>query len=76
MANIREEYIARVISMTDERKEFVTGEDGYVYYWPEGKHGAQSAVDLRILADELDKRNAAWDKNIQEYFESQKEQHG
>ena len=56
----------RVIAMAEERKEFVTLEDGYVYYWPEGSpHGAFPAVALRLLADELDRRNAEWDKQVQ-----------
>lgn len=66
-----ETYKERVLRMSEERKEFVTAEDGYVMYWPAGfMGGGYSAPELRILADELDRRNAAWDKEVQEYFKS------
>lgn len=58
-------YINRAVRMTEERGEFVTGDDGYVVFWPEGSpHGALSSADLRILADELDRRNASWDEQV------------
>ena len=28
-----------------------------------------TASDLRIIADELDRRNAAWDAQVQAYFD-------
>ena len=49
------------------RDDFVTLEDGYKYYWPHGEHrGAMSAELLRLIADELDAANAAWDAIVQE----------
>ena len=49
------------------RDDFVTLEDGYKYYWPYGEHrGAMSAELLRLIADELDAANAAWDAIVQE----------
>jgi hypothetical protein len=41
------------------------GDDGYVVFWPEGKNGAFTAINLRDIADELDRRNAAWDTQVQ-----------
>lgn len=60
-----ESYRERVIRMTEERGEFVTGDDGYVIFWPEGKHGGLSEVDLIILSEELHRRNEAWDAQVQ-----------
>lgn len=69
MAGINEDLqqeIARIIRISDEREEFVTFDCGYVYFWPEGhRHGAYSPWMLRALADELDRRNAPWDAQIQ-----------
>jgi len=48
----------------------VTAEDGFVYWWPEGLGGFVAAHNLRKLADELDKRNAVWNKNINDYFDN------
>lgn len=55
----------RVIRLADERSDFVLLECGYVYYAPSSGHGALPSWALRALADELDKRNAAWDAIIQ-----------
>lgn len=64
---MREEYIQRVLTMLEERKEIVAGDDGFYYYWPEG-HGALSSADLRIIADELERRNAPLEAELEEYF--------
>lgn len=56
-----------IIKKIDERGELVYLEDGFLYYAPEGK-GCISAHELRTIADELDKRNKAWEEQINEYF--------
>jgi hypothetical protein len=58
---------ARIIAMSEARQEFVRDDaNGYIYYAPEGGiHGAFESWMLRALADELDRRNAAWDAQIQ-----------
>lgn len=49
--------------------DFITGDDGYKIYWPEGfQGGGFSSWLLRLIADELDKANEDWDKHIQETF--------
>ncbi len=53
-----------IIKMADERGEFVTDVDGFVYYWPNGCNGHFNSHILRELADELDRRNAAWEAQI------------
>ena len=58
-----------IIKKIDKRGEFVYLEDGFLYYAPEGK-GCISAHELRTIADELDKRNKAWEEQIDEYFRS------
>lgn len=56
----------RVISISTKREEFITLDDGYVAYWPHGSvHGALSSWHLRVLADEVDRRNQAWDSHVQ-----------
>lgn len=59
--------MSRIIQLADERGEFVYLEDGFLYYEPKG-FGVISAHNLRELADELDKRNAKWQEEIDEYF--------
>ena len=64
-----EEYRQRIIRISDERKEFVTDVDGFVYWWPDGSpNGHLASHHLRWLADELDRRNEKWQKNIDDYF--------
>lgn len=48
-----------VVQKADERGNFVQAEDGFWYYFPTGS-GFLSAWDLRVLARELDRRNAEW----------------
>lgn len=58
------EHRAKVITKCDERKTIGPLEDGYQQFWT--SHGAISAVELRIIADELDKRNADWDAKVKQ----------
>jgi hypothetical protein len=62
----------RVIKQADERKEFAQDVDGFVYWWPSQETtGAFSGYILRAIADELDRRNAEWNKQINNYFENE-----
>lgn len=66
-----EEDRQRCLAISEERGDFVTGEDGYVVYWPDLRSrslGALAAHHLRWLADELDRRNAEWDAVVQAEF--------
>jgi len=61
-----EEYRERVIKTSDDHGEFVTDVDGFVYWWPEGStKGHLASYHLRWLADELDKRNEEWQKQVE-----------
>lgn len=57
--------IAKVIDYVEKADEFVTGDDGYVVFWPHRNSGCLPAYILRIIADELDRRNAEWDEIVQ-----------
>lgn len=59
----------RLIRKCDENGDFVTDVDGFVKFWP-SKGGCLEAHDLRAIADELDKRNAAWVAQINAYFDT------
>ncbi len=66
----RPEDVARMVRLTEERREFIHLEDGYVYFAPTGTpYGAFAAWMLRALADELDRRNAPWEADINRYFD-------
>lgn len=55
----------RVLAISIGRDEFVTLSDGYVHFWPDGSpHGALTSWHLRTIADELDRRNRAWDARV------------
>lgn len=53
-----------VVEMARQRKEICPSDDGYNYYWPAGEGGAIAAEELRALADELDRLNEGWDKEV------------
>jgi hypothetical protein len=60
----------RVISVSRERGDFVQDVDGFFYFWPEeATEGYFSPHHLRWLADELDKLNEPWQKEIDDYHE-------
>lgn len=59
----QKEHIARIIESCDKLKEITPLEDGFLYFWVKDR-GAMSAWDLRIIADELDKRNEPWWEEI------------
>lgn len=48
-------------------------EDGFYDFWPDLKGGCWSAYVLREIADKLDEINAPYEKELNEYFEKQKE---
>lgn len=54
----------RLIPLLDERGDLLTSDDGYVIFWPTENHGAFTASDLRLIADEIDKRNKDWDETV------------
>lgn len=64
---------ARIITLSVAAGDFVTGPDGCVVWWPEGfpQRGALNAWHLRALADELDRRNADWCAQMDEFFAAQ-----
>ena len=67
---------ATACRLAEERSEFVTDVDGFVYWWPSAKPehaGHLSPYQLRILADELDRRNAPWQAIIDAEFSSENE---
>jgi hypothetical protein len=46
--------------------DFLMSPDGYYDWWPESdRDGSLPSYVLRMLADELDKLNADWDKQVQ-----------
>lgn len=59
----------RILRAIEERSEFVIGDDGFVVYWPDGLSGALNEWVLRLIADELERRNAPWAKKIGEQFD-------
>lgn len=65
MSKDHEVAIKRLITLAEERGEFLQLEDGYLYYAPSLGNGALSPWMLRAIADELDRRNAPWDEQIQ-----------
>ena len=53
------------------KKNIVLDVDGFYYYWPDG-NGHYAPHHLREIADELDRMNEPWEKQIEEYFNNSK----
>ena len=49
-------------------EDFLAGDDGFVVFWPIPTRGGFTAHDLRLIADELDRRNAKWSAEIDVHF--------
>lgn len=47
-----------------QRKDIDKLDDGYFYFFNDS--GAITAAQLREIADELDRRNADWDKQVKQ----------
>lgn len=60
----REEHRQAVLRVVEP--DLVTGEDGYQVYWPHKAAGFLRSQDLRVIAEELDRRNEPWDRQVQE----------
>lgn len=58
-----------VVNTAESRREFDMLEDGFYYWFPTPNMGGMQSHHLRWLADELDRRNSAWQKQINDYFE-------
>lgn len=59
------EHIQRFINSCEAKGEFISKADGYTYWAPSGyEHGILSSHSLRILADELDRRNKDWNETV------------
>lgn len=61
------------INYVEKNDEFLVLEDGFSYFMPNPHGGALSSWMLRTLADELDRRNEGWQKEINAYFEDNPE---
>lgn len=56
--------MSKLIEKAHAAGDFIKDIDGYTIYWPRGLGGAFNAANLRELADELDRINAAWDAQV------------
>lgn len=73
MSSIWDQLVDRqkkLIEVIDQNKDIIAGDDGFYIFWPTRiSSGALTAQDLRIIADELDRRNAPWQSQLEKYFE-------
>lgn len=63
---MNEETKKSIIEKLDAGKCLETLDDGYLHFWPSPNRGCFSADALRVIADELDRRNEEWDKQVRE----------
>lgn len=61
---------ARVLEVCAERNYLITGDDGFHLYWPDNQQGGWSCEDLRIIADEMERRDKPWADEIDAYFKA------
>jgi hypothetical protein len=54
----------RLIKAVDANKDIIHGDDGLLIYAPSNRAGGLSAWMLRAIADELDRRNKPWQKQL------------
>lgn len=62
-----DEYQQRLLEAVAD--ELFADVDGFVKYWPK-QGGFLDAHHLRVIADELDKRNAQWAAEVEAYFDT------
>jgi len=66
-----QEHIEKVLVSIKENNEIIANDDGYYVYYPINK-GYYNAFELRVIAAELDRRNAKWDTQVQDYFKEER----
>jgi len=69
----KEKEKKRIIGLIDQWGEFVTDVDGFVYWWPGEHKGHLAAHQLRWIAEELDSRHENIKKEIDDFFQKDKE---
>lgn len=85
IAAIVEEAISRLTHRADHehvqrvceaaKADILVGDDGRFLFWP-NNGGAFSARDLRVIADELDRGNAAWEDQLATALNTKDPSHG
>ena len=60
------EAIARLLDMAKD--DLLQDVDGFYYYFPKPNGGSLSPWMLRAIADELDRKNAPYEAELEEYF--------
>lgn len=73
MSKEYEKYKTRVLQACTEKNMFLQVEDGYYQFFPESIGSYYTSDSLRIIADELDKRNVTWDKEVKEALAGKQE---
>lgn len=63
-----EQEISRILAISQEQGDFVTGDDGFVIFWPSANRGGLTSWMLRALADEIDRRNVDAEAALAAYF--------
>lgn len=60
-----------IIKKAEAAGELIIDEAGFYVYWPKGT-GAYNSYVLRLLADELDRRNEKWEQELDDFFNGEK----
>jgi hypothetical protein len=55
-----------IIQKSEDNGDFLCAEDGFWVYWPVNPRGFLTAWNLRVIARELDRRNAALHDEIEQ----------
>jgi hypothetical protein len=53
-----------IIARIDRLDQIARSADGYFYYWPPDDNSCINAHMLRVIADELDRRNKEWNAQV------------
>lgn len=59
-----ERHHRNVIDSCERNRDFQLLEDGFHYFWAR-ERGALSSADLRVIANELDRRNQRLEKQLE-----------
>ncbi len=58
----------KLLSKCYEHKSIIADESGFYVFWPSASDGAYTADNLRVIADEIDRQNAPYIKELDDYF--------
>lgn len=65
-----------ILDKVSKNDDIIMGADGFYCFWPTNNNGSYSEYDLRLIANELEKKNSRYREEFCQYFLNFGEENG